>query len=147
MYEHLLVPVDGGELSERAMTASIELAKKLGASITGFIAEPFTPPPASIAHGYHYSSEVDRHDAQVQAHAEKVLARFEQLSREAGVPFHGLCIQSGNVDDAILEAAKEHHCDMIVMAKRNLGPFGDVIWGSHTKRLMSRTKLPVLVLH
>ena len=90
---------------------------------------------------------MDRHDAQVQAHAEKVLSRFEQLSRESGVPFHGLCMQSGNVDDAILEAAKEHHCDMIVMAKRDLGPFGDVIWGSHTKRLMSRTKLPVLVLH
>ena len=147
MYEHLLVPVDGGELSERAMTASIEMAKKLGASITGFITEPFAPPPASIADGYHYRTEVDRHDAKVQAHAEKVMSRFEQLSREAGVPFRGLCTQSAKVDDAILAAADEHRCDMIVMIKRDLGAFGDVIWGSHTKRLMSRTKLPVLVLH
>ena len=147
MYEHLLVPVDGGELSERAMTASIELAKQLGASITGFIAEPFTPPPASISDGYHFRTAVDRHDAEVEAHAQKVMSRFEELSCEAGVPFRGVCTQSSKVDDAILEAAEEHHCDMIVMIKRDLGAFGDVIWGSHTKRLMSRTKLPVLVLH
>jgi len=36
---------------------------------------------------------------------------------------------------------------MIVITKRDLGAFGDAIWGSHTKRLVSRTKLPVLVLH
>ena len=29
MYEHLLVPVDGTEISERAMSASIGLARKL----------------------------------------------------------------------------------------------------------------------
>jgi len=81
MYEHLLVPIDGGELSERAMTASIELAKKLGASITGFIAEPFTPPFASVAAGHHYRTDVERHDALVQAHAENAMSRFEQLSR------------------------------------------------------------------
>jgi nucleotide-binding universal stress UspA family protein len=147
MYEHLLVPVDGGELSERAMTASIELAKKLGASITGFIAEPFAPPPASIADGYHYKEAVDRHDARVVAHAQTVLSRFEELSGEAGVPFHGVCAQGGKVDDAILSAASEHRCDMIVMTKRDFGALGDALWGSHTKRLMTRTKLPVLVLH
>ena len=36
---------------------------------------------------------------------------------------------------------------MIVMIKRDIGALGDAIWGSHTKSLMSRTKLPVLVLH
>ena len=34
MYEHLLVPVDGSELSHKAMTHAIGLAKMLGASIT-----------------------------------------------------------------------------------------------------------------
>jgi nucleotide-binding universal stress UspA family protein len=147
MYEHLLVPVDGGDLSERAMTASIELAKRLGASITGFIVEPFAPPPASIADGYHCKEAVDRHDSKVEAHAQKVLSRFERLSGDAGVPFHGVCAQGGRVDDAILAAATEHRCDMIVMLKRDFGALGDALWGSHTKRLMNRTKLPILVLH
>jgi len=147
MYEHLLVPVDGGHLSEHAMTASIKLAKKLGASITGFIAEPFAPLPGTLVDGRHYKTEVDRHDAEAVAHAQKVMSRFEQLARDAGVPFQGLSTQSGKVDDAILAAAEEQGCDLIVMTKRDLGAFAEAIWGSHTKRLVSRTNLPVLVLH
>ena len=40
MYKHLFVPVDGSELSHRAMDGSIELALQLGARITGFVVEP-----------------------------------------------------------------------------------------------------------
>jgi nucleotide-binding universal stress UspA family protein len=147
MYEHLLVPVDGGHLSEHAMAASLKLAKKLGASITGFIAEPSTPLPGSLADQRNYKAAVERHDIEVAAHAKQVLSRFEELAREAGVPFQGLSTQSGRVEDAIVAAAEERGCDLIVMTKRDLGAFGEAIWGSHTKKLVSRTNLPVLVLH
>lgn len=43
MYEHLLVPVDGSELSHKAMDHAVGLAKMLGASITGFTVEPPLP--------------------------------------------------------------------------------------------------------
>ena len=45
MYEHLLVPVDGSELSHKAMEHAVGLAKMLGASITGFTVEPPLPVP------------------------------------------------------------------------------------------------------
>jgi nucleotide-binding universal stress UspA family protein len=147
MYEHLLVPVDGGHLSESAMAASIKLAKKLGASITGFIAEPFPPLPGSLANDRNYKAMVECHDAEVATHAQKVMSRFEELAREADVPFQGLSTQSGRIEDAIVAAAGERGCDLIVMTKRDLGAFGEAIWGSHTKKLVSRTNLPVLVLH
>ena len=38
MYSHLLVPVDGTVLSERAVKSSLELARKLQAKVTGFVA-------------------------------------------------------------------------------------------------------------
>ena len=66
MYEHLLVPVDGSELSDRAMTASIELARKLGARITGFMAEPYATPPPGIGLGY--GAAVTQHDQAAQDH-------------------------------------------------------------------------------
>jgi len=58
MYKHLFVPVDGSELSRRAMDGSIELALQLGARITGFVVEPdLTPfnrhPPWRRVHGSH----------------------------------------------------------------------------------------------
>ncbi len=39
MYEHLLVPVDGSDLSFKAMDHTVGLAKMLGARITGFTVE------------------------------------------------------------------------------------------------------------
>ena len=49
MYQHLFVPVDGSELSQRAMDGSIELAKQLGARITGFVVEPDLPLSAATS--------------------------------------------------------------------------------------------------
>jgi nucleotide-binding universal stress UspA family protein len=145
MYEHLLVPVDGSELSDRAMTASIELARKLGARITGFMAEPFATPPPGIGLGY--GAAVTQHDQAAQGHTRTVLARFEQLCAEAGVAFESYATQASHIDDAIIDAARDKGCDMIVMATHGRGALGELMWGSHTKNLLSRCKVPLLVLH
>ena len=147
MYEHLLVPVDGSELSERAMTSSVALAHKLGARITGFIVEPFAPPPASIGEGYQYRRVARQYDSVVEAHASNVLARFEQLAAAQGVSFTRHSTQSTDIDEAIVGAAREHACDLIVIATHGRSAIGEMLWGSHTKSLMSMTKLPLLVLH
>jgi nucleotide-binding universal stress UspA family protein len=36
---------------------------------------------------------------------------------------------------------------MIVMVTHGRGVFGELLFGSHTKKLLARTKLPLLVLH
>jgi nucleotide-binding universal stress UspA family protein len=136
MYEHLLVPVDGSELSDRAMTASIELARKLGARITGFMAEPYATPPPGIGL-----------DQAAQDHTRAVLSRFERLCGEAGVAFASHATQASHIDDAIIDAAAEKGCDMIVMVTHGRGALGELMWGSHTKNLLSRCKVPLLVLH
>ena len=145
MFEHLLVPIDGSELSERAMSASIELARKLGARITGFIVEPFATPPPGI--GMVYAQVVEQHDTAASAHADKVLSGFKARCAEAGVHFTPHATQAGQIDDAILAAAQECGCDMIVMVTHSRGALGELMWGSHAKTLMSRSKLPLLVLH
>lgn len=145
MFEHLLVPVDGSALSERAMSASIELARKLGARITGFIVEPLATPPPGI--GQAYAQVVQQHDAAASAHAETVLAGFKARCDEAGVPFTPQAKLAGQIDDAILAAAKDNGCDMIVMVTHGRGTLGELMWGSHAKTLMTRSKLPLLVLH
>jgi nucleotide-binding universal stress UspA family protein len=40
MYNHVLIPVDGSELSEGALQAAIALAKRLDARLTAFYALP-----------------------------------------------------------------------------------------------------------
>ena len=147
MYRHLLVPVDGSDLSDRAITESIELAKQLGASITGFVAEPLAPLPAPGLPQSAMRREALEHDALTEAHANEILARFEQQARAAGVPFIGRHSQAPRVDRAIVAEAEAQGCDMIVMVTHGRGAFGEFLFGSQTKAVLSGSKLPLLVLH
>ncbi len=146
MYKRILVPVDGNELTERAIEASIELASQLGAAITGFVAEPLLPvPPGPRAQGV-YEDEMREHDAMTEAHALQVLSRFEAAARAAGVEFEGYHDQVPRVDRAIIEAAESRGCDMIVMVTHGRGAFGEFLFGSQTKAVLAGCKLPLLVV-
>jgi len=147
MYHHLLVPIDGSELSERAAEASLELARKVGARVTGFVVEPDPPLPNLGSHPANYSRDADEHLVRTEAHAQEVLGQFAAKAAAQGVPFAGRFKRTDGVDDAILDAADEYGCDTIVMITHGRGTFGELLFGSHTKKLMARTKLPLLVLH
>jgi len=147
MFQHLLVPLDGSELSERAAQTSIGLAVKLGARITGFVAEPLPPLPNEATGMVSYARKTEEHRERTEAHAREVLARFATLAAEQGVPFKGEYKRTDGVDDAIVTAAKEFGCDLVVMVTHGRGAFGELLFGSHTKNVLSRSKLPLLVLH
>lgn len=147
MYQRLLVPVDGSELSERAMKGSLELARQLGASVTGFIAEPLAPLPTPGQPQSMMRQELMDHDAMTEAHARDVLARFEAQAREVGVPFTGIHAQVPRVDRAIIAAAQAQGCDMIVMVTHGRGALGEFLFGSQTKAVLAGSSLPLLVLH
>lgn len=147
MYENMLVPVDGSELSERAMTESIALARKLNATVTGFVAEPDTALPAVGRHPSVVLRENEQAEAAAASHARHILARFRSLAEQAGVTFHGHFARAAHVDEAIVKAAEQYHCDMVVMVTHGRGAFGELLFGSHTKSVIARCKLPLLVLH
>lgn len=147
MYKRILVPVDGSELSDRAIYASVDLARQLGASITGFVAEPLLPVQAGPRHRSWIEDDINEHDAMTTAHATEVLLRFEACAREAGVAFDGYCDQVPRVDRAIIEAAEARGCDMILMVTHGRGAFGEFLFGSQTKAVLAGSRLPLLVLH
>ena len=63
------------------------------------------------------------------------------------MPFIGRFERTDGVDEAIVQVATEAGCDLIVMATHGRGAFGELLFGSHTKNVISRSKLPLLVLH
>lgn len=144
MYKRILVPVDGSALTEQAVRSSVDLARQLGATLVGFVAEPLpvTPRTASAI-----EQELAEHDAMTEAHALPVLRRFEAAARDAGVPFEGHYDRVPRIDRAIVAAAESHGCDLIVMATHGRGAFGEFLFGSQTKAVLAGTRLPLLVLH
>ncbi|TDP88297.1 nucleotide-binding universal stress UspA family protein [Aquabacterium commune] len=148
MYEHLLVPVDGSELSHKAMTHAIGLAKMLGASITGFTAEPPLPvlvvEQAAVA--YDVATFQD-HDKRCEAHARELLQAFAAQAQAAGVHFDGQFVITDDVQQAIVDLARKQNCDLIVMATHGRHGLDALIHGSLTKSVLAHSQVPLLVVH
>ncbi len=115
MFKRILVPVDGSELSDRAAQASLALAKPLGATVVGYVAEPMPQLPAVGRPPSIVARENELHDQRIAAHARKVLDQFEQFAKAAGVPFEGHFEQAPLVDQAIVDAAEAKGCDLILV--------------------------------
>ncbi len=147
MYSHILLPVDGTELSRKAVDAGIELAKKLGAKITAFVAEPMPPLPHMGTNPALYARESEAHLERTEHHARELLGTIKSRAAEAGVDCDAKFQRTDAVDDAIVHAAGEFGCDMIVMATHGRGALGEMLFGSHTKTVLAKSKLPILILH
>jgi nucleotide-binding universal stress UspA family protein len=147
MFKHLLVPIDGSPLTERAIKISVELAQQLGAAITGFIAEPLPPVPPGPRSAALMEQEARESEELSGVHAREVLARFETAAQAAGVSFKGYHDQVARIDRAIIAAAESQGCDMIVMVTHGRGAFGEFLYGSQTKAVLAGSNLPLLVLH
>jgi nucleotide-binding universal stress UspA family protein len=143
----LLVPLDGTDLSERAMTQSIALAQQLGAAIVGFIAEPDMPLPNMATNPMHYQREAAAHVVATDTHAHALLSVFGERAQAAGVTFSARHLITDSIDSAIAGVADELDSPMIVMVTHGRGAFAGLLFGSHTKRVMERTRVPLLVLH
>jgi nucleotide-binding universal stress UspA family protein len=146
MYRKLFVPVDGSGLSQRAMQDSIALARQLGAALVGFVVEPEVPLPTTSTALTNLRRDSEAHVEKTDTHARDVLTNFETQAGAAGVAFSGLHVRADSIDRAIAEHAEQHECDMIVMVTHGRGVFGELLFGSHTKDVMARSKLPLLIL-
>lgn len=147
MYKHLFVPVDGSELSHRAMDGAIDLAKQLGAKITGFVVEPDLPITAATSRTDSLMHKMKDNEDKNEAHASALLGQFAKRAETAGVEFIAHHVTSYVVDQAIMNEADKSGCDMIVMVTHGRNALGEFIFGSHTKNIIAKSKLPVLVLH
>ncbi|WP_341867479.1 universal stress protein [Luteimonas yindakuii] len=49
--------------------------------------------------------------------------------------------------EAIIDAAREHGCDLVVMASHGRSGFGRLLLGSQTQAVVGRSSVPVLVVH
>jgi nucleotide-binding universal stress UspA family protein len=147
MFQHLLLPIDGSERSQRAIDTGIALASKLGAAITAFIAEPAAPPPMPGHGAVGYVRRMEEHDQRTVAHAEGLLEAVKAKAERAGVPCDGYYAHTNLVVPAILDAARERGCDLIVMATHVHGALRDWLSPSMAKGVMAHGEVPLLVVH
>lgn len=147
MFQRLLVPLGDGELGARAIEVGVALARSLGAAITGFVAEPIVPRPSAMETLGAPEATASVEELRTDEHAQGALERFEEAAQRAGVAFASDYRHTQDIAGSIVEAAQRHGCDLIVMVTHHRGVLGRLVSGSHTRRVLARSALPVLVTH
>ncbi len=128
MYRHLLVPLDSTELSAFNTGEALRLAAALHAKITFFHAVR-----ASSLHG----PEQADHSA-----GTAILSKASTAAASMGVTCAVELVANDHPAEAILAAAQQHRCDLIVMASH--GP-SSVLSGSNTSQILHKAKIALLV--
>ena len=140
MFRHILIPTDGSELAEHAVTNGLSLAKSVGAKVTVVIVEePFADDP--------FRSETSALEqlAEHKEQVESVLSRAADAAKKAGVPCDTMQVAPTEPYQAIIATASDRGCDLIVMTSHGRGGLSAVVLGSVTNKVLTHTKTPVLV--
>jgi len=74
-----------------------------------------------------------------------VLDRAANTAREAGVPCETIQVENVPPDQAIVAAAEDKGCDLIVMSWHGRSGLSTLLIGSVTNKVMTYAKTPVLV--
>ena len=70
----------------------------------------------------------------------------KQQQKGAGFTTDEIIVERGNPVEEIIKTAEEHNCDLIVMGTHGQGTLADVMLGSTARRVIRRSKIPVLVV-
>ena len=135
MFKHVLIATDGSELSDRALPIALEQAKLNGARVTA----------ASVIDLYPYIGAIEVMPTGIEGWQEAIRAQAD-AAKAAGIPCDTAVQEDTLAWRGLLAVAEREHCDLIVMSSHGRGGLTSALLGSQTARVLSHTKVPVLVV-
>ena len=145
MFKHILVPTDGSLLSQETVARAASFARDAGARVTLFYARP---EPSAAYEGLgaisssHLTPEIH---ARLDEAAQEILEDAEKTMREAGVACQRLVLVGHKAAQLIIQAAESNECDLIFMASHGRRGVSALLLGSETQKVLTHSKIPVLV--
>src|SRR5215475_7645161 len=140
MYRHILVPTDGSELAEHGLAQGLALAKSLGAKVSViFVVEPLSELSGRFLEALATYAELRREQAK------STLESAAKAAKAAGVPCETIQVENGQPHQAIIAAAADKGCDLIVMSSHGRSGLSMLLIGSVTNKVLAQAKTPVLV--
>ena len=143
MFKHLLLAVDGSPLADAAFRNALVVAHDTNAHITALRVGP----------NYHvltFQAEMlsDTREMYVKSAEEEATRYLKGIAREAdtaGVPCETLYVVNDLPYEAIIKTAEDKDCDLIVMASHGRRGVQGLLIGSETLKVLTHSKIPVLV--
>ncbi|XRD86223.1 universal stress protein [Dyella acidisoli] len=142
-FQHLLIPIDGSDLSLHAFSLGLQLARTIDAKV---LALHVVPPFNSIAYMTEILAAAElRYSTQALQSASRYLDQAKAMAMDAQIPCECRYVFGDHPHEAILDAVNEHHCDLIVMATHGWHGLNRLVLGSETQKVLVSSRIPVLV--
>jgi nucleotide-binding universal stress UspA family protein len=141
---HLLVPLDGSDLAETAVSAAAELCQALGADLLLVRVEPFIATSVAYATEGLYTPDLTQIESDIEATAKDYLE-----SVRAGIAAAAHCetqVLRGMVDLVLPGFIADRGIDLVVMSTHGRGGLTRLVLGSTADRLV-RSGAPTLLFH
>ena len=143
MYQHILIPTDGSEIADKAAAAAIGLARGLGAKLrTISVKEPY---PYSALSEIRPVPPQDFSAAQEEL-AQRGAQRVVAACKAAGLGCEVVTVEAEHPFEAIIDEATRSACDLIIMASHGRRGMQALLLGSETQKVLTHSKIAVLVV-
>jgi nucleotide-binding universal stress UspA family protein len=141
MYKRILVPVDGSETSNKALTAALQMARDSGGRVRVLHAVD----ALAFVELYAYAADTL---AIVHEQAEKLLRDALDIAKAAGVPADRKLVEDAGarLGDVVADAAKEWDADLVVVGTHGRRGFSRALLGSGAEEIIRYSPVPVLVI-
>jgi len=144
MYQHILIPTDGSELSQQAIEHGVALAKSVNAKVTVMtVTAPFQL--FAIEPGI-VTDTPEQYEKRAAALAAKDLNAAMEVAKAAGISCDIIRVEHEHPYRAIIDTAAQKSCDLIVMASHGRRGISAVVLGSETVKVLTHSAVPVLVV-
>lgn len=145
-FNRIFVPLDGSKLAEAAIPPAVSVAKAHGAQLLICHVTPDTgitivgpSDEASLA----LREQVQRRNRQT---GKEYLTRIDSTLKDTGVSVSTVFLENGDVRRSLLNAAREHGADLLVMASHGQSGQSDVPTGHVTGFILDHATVPVLMV-
>ncbi len=154
MFNDILVPLDGSELSERALPMAQGLAKSSEATVHLI---QMVSREHELTAGRSMDTSVQAAELEIdlarrltESQLDRGRLYLEQIGSQlktAGIKFETeFTVKAGDPSENIIAYAKEHGINLIVMSTHGHGGLRRLLMGSVTDRVVHSCEVPVLVV-
>jgi nucleotide-binding universal stress UspA family protein len=144
LYRRILVPLDGSETAERGLQEALKLAKLCNASLVLLSVVEVYPMMMEMA----TASTWEQISGDLRQYSQHVLDIAHEAAKAAGIASesHLEDAAAARVCDVIVDQAREHRCDLIVMGTHGRRGIEHALIGSDAERVLRLAPCAVLLV-
>ena len=139
MFKKILVGYDGSEGAKKALRVAVDFAKHYGVELHSISVEEDLP---------HYAAtvgEVLEAKAEKNGYFERINQEAKEMAAREGIALHTTVV-AGHEVETIVDYAKQHHFDLLVIGFMGHSKIYGRVWGSTSQNITRLVPCTVMVV-